>query len=339
MNGVKNPKQFILDMLESQTDYSTETTITPKELPGKTTSDKAAKDVALSPQEIMYSDKLYKPGMFFEINNPKAGATMKVTATAIGPLWNLRKEGEVVGASTITKVLVDNNYMAIVNPQKAYIGDQRVDPQLMREVAFTGEDIGKVYLPVKSDGSPDLSEIESFNRAYQQYEANKDKWTKDQIESYFSKAGFPRVKISEVEEADGTLTKIIAEGGPVKPFLALPVITNSASELSANPWMLEMIGTQKAPAKRMMKEAFTITGGTPSKPKSNDTSPSAFFAFEYPYKGVMFISFRPEANAILSSMQRNVRGRAVNEEDISRNSRYSSATAAPGGVQASADVL
>lgn len=339
MNGENNPKKYILDMLESQTDYSTKTTITPKELPGQTAADKAAKTVALTPQELFHNDKFYRPGMVYEINNPKAGITMKATATGIGPLYSLLKPGEVLSAGTVSKVLTNNNYQAILDPAKAYVGDVKVDPLLMREIAFTGEEVAKVYLPVRADGSPDLGQMESFSKAYQVFDINKDTWTTEQIQKFFRQSGFPNIQIKEVQLPDGTTNKVIGEGGQVKPFLAMPVITNSASDLSDNPWMVEMTGSEKDSAKLLMEEAFTTIGGTPSKPKSTNTMPSSFWSLETPYKGTMFIAYRPESHAIISSMSGHLTGKPATELDVRRNLNFSSASVNPMGIQSSASLL
>jgi hypothetical protein len=232
MNG-ENPQKLLLDMLETQTSHSTKSTITPKELPGNTSADKTARNISLSPQELFHNDKLYQPGMKYEINNP--GVSLKTTATGIGPLYSLQKAGEVLEPGLLSSIFTTGNYKAIVDPSKAYIGDSKIDPALMKEVAYTGEEVAKVYLPVKSDGTPDLGQMEQFNKAYEVFNINKDTWTVDQIQDYFRKAGFPGVQIKQIQSSDGTLTKVIGETGNVKPFLALPIITNSASNVSDNP--------------------------------------------------------------------------------------------------------
>lgn len=340
LNGVKNPKEFIWDILNTNTDESFSTKITPiadNTAQGKKESTTEDKKVSLSPLELSHSDKLYRPGMTYEINNPSAGVSMKMTATWIGPLYSLNKSGEIFEPGITSSIL--NNYSSIVDPGKAYIGDSKIDPMMLRETAYTGEQVAKVYLPVNSDGSPDLAQMESFNKAYQIFDINKENWTTEEAEKYFQKSGFPQVKIKEVANEDGTVYKVIGETGKVRPFLALPIITNSASDISENKWMTEITGDKKDSAKLLMEEAFTTYSGTAAKPKSNNNMPKALFSWETPYKGIMFVAYRPESNAIISSLSGHLMGKASTETDVYRNLNFSSGNVNPAGIQSSSKLL
>lgn len=103
--------------------------------------------------------------------------------------------------------------------------------------------------------------------------------------------------------------------------------------------MVEMVGSDKDAAKLLMDEAFTVVGGTPSKPKITNTSPSGFFSLETPYRGTMFVAYRPESSAIISSMSGHLSGKAPTETDLYRNLNYSTAQNNPAGLNSSARVL
>lgn len=341
ING-EDPKKLLFDMLESQTSVSVKNTVTPKELPGQTASDKtanASKTVSLSPQELFHGDRLYQPGMTYEINNPTAGVSLKATATGIAPLFSLLKAGEVIGPKTVSSLMSESNFMSILNPSKAFIGDTKIDPMLLKEAAYTGEEVAKVYLPIRPDGSPDLGQMEAFSKAYEVFNANKNVWTIDQIKTHFKRAGFNNINIQESQDADGSITRVIGENNKVKPFLALPIISNSASNISSNPWMVEVEGSRQASDEMLMENAFSIIGGTSSKPKITNTMPSKFFSLETPYRGTMFLAYRPEANAIISSMNGHLTGKTPTEVDLYRNLNYSNAANNPSGITASARYL
>ena len=343
MSDVANPKQLIWDMLESDTLHSTSNSIIPK-APPETLESKAAKDnkdknISLSPQELFYADKFYRPGLTYEINNPAAGVTMHVTAGGIGPLFSLQKNGEVIGPTTVSKVFTNENYQSILDPSKIFIGDQRIDPILMREMAYTGEQVGKVYLPVNPDGSPNLALMNKFNEAYQMFSMNKDTWTKEEAQRFFKNSGFDGVQIKELNDGAGNLTKVIAESGRVRPFLALPIMTNSASDLSDNPWMVKLTGDKRKIAEVLLDEAFTTYAGTASKPKVIKTLPSSLWSWEIPYKGVLFAALTPESNAVISSTQGHLYGKAPSETDLYRNLNHSAGLTSPVGVEASARLL
>jgi hypothetical protein len=189
--------------------------------------------VSVSPQELFHNDRLYKPGSTYQIN--LGGSKMNVTASAVGPLLSLSKEGEVLNAGIVSNILTNANYSLIVDPTQAYIGDTPVDPALLSELAFTGNDVGKVFLPVNNDGTPNLGQMERFSDAYKVFEINRDKWSVQEIKDYFAEKGFRNVNVQEIQTENGTRVKVIEESSQVKPFLAMPVITNSASDLADIP--------------------------------------------------------------------------------------------------------
>lgn len=331
INGVDDPKRFILQMLESQSDISEKTSITPiadhtaTGKPAPTT--KEPNKIALTPSEMFHMDKLYQPGTTYTLNNPDAGIQINMVASGIAPLFNFDKDGTVIPPSIISNILTKNNYQAIVNQNEAYIGDTKIDPSIFGEMVSSGDDVAKVYMPVKSDGSPDLAGLERFKKVYTEFQQNKDKWSSSDAERWFANNDFRGIKIKEVRGIDGSVTKEIIENNTVKPFLAVPILTNSASDLSENPWMVKLTGTTADNAKIIMEKAFTVYGGTPSKPTSKNLAPDnfgpEFINPNKPYKGTLFIQYRPEASAFISSMHSHLMGTAPSELDVERNLQYS----------------
>ena len=336
INGI-SPSEMLLDLVVMGTDESSSTQVNPiSESKAKSGSEKDINaTVAISPQELFHNDRLYKPGSMYQIN--LGGSKMNVTASAVGPLLSLSKEGEVLGAGIVSNVLTNANYSLIVDPSKAYIGDTSVDQTQLSELAFTGKDVGKVFLPVNSDESPNLGQMERFSDAYKVFEINRNNWSVQEIKNYFAEKGFNNVNIQEIQNENGTRVKVIEESSQVKPFLAMPIITNSASDLADIPWMVESMKDTKAVDKEILKQAFTTIGGTSSKPKHINNMPSSFWSAEKPYKGMLFIAYRPESNALLSSSQGNIKGIASTETDIARNLNYSSNQ--PNNIYGSAQAL
>lgn len=103
--------------------------------------------------------------------------------------------------------------------------------------------------------------------------------------------------------------------------------------------MVEVNGDRKTSDEMLMKSAFSMMGGTPSKPKIINNMPSKFFSLETPYRGTMFVAFRPEASAIITSMNGHLSGRGPTETDLYRNLNYSNAANNPSGISASASYL
>jgi hypothetical protein len=189
----------------------------------------------MTPSELFHMDRLYQPGTTYTLNNSDASIKVDMVATGVGPLYSLDKDGAVVGPSVVSNILKQNDYQAILNQNQAYIGDSKVDPTSFGEMAFSGDDVAKVYVPVKPDGSPDLAGLARFKEIYKTFQQNKDNWSAVEAERWFAKNDFGGVKIKEMRGIDGSVIKEIIENNAVKPFLAIPILTNSASELSDNP--------------------------------------------------------------------------------------------------------
>ena len=113
------------------------------------------------------------PGKTYTFNT-NSGIFIDMKASASGALPSLTKSGEVLEAGVVSEILSVKNYKSILNPQEAYLGDDRVDPALLGELAYTGSDAAKVYAPVKADGSMDLGSMERFNALYEVFKENKD---------------------------------------------------------------------------------------------------------------------------------------------------------------------
>lgn len=101
--------------------------------------------------------------------------------------------------------------------------------------------------------------------------------------------------------------------------------------------MVKSTKDTKAADKELLKQTFTTIGGTASNPKYKNNMPSSFWSAENPYKGMLFVAYRPESNALLSSSQGNIKGIASTETDIARNLNYSSNQ--PNNIYGSAQAL
>lgn len=342
INGTK-VEDLIMEMLVKNSDNSNVISVLPesdKSATGKSgESDNSTKDVALSMGEVFHGDKLYKPGVTYTINNPTAGVQLSMATTGIGPLYTLGKETSVIEPSIVANILTKNNYQAILDKNNAFIGDDGVDPSKLGEMIFSGDDVAKVYVPIKADGSPDLAGMEKFKELYKVFEENKNTWTSQQAEKYFANNDFPGIRIKNLIGLDSKPVQTIIENNIVKPFLAMPILTNSASDLSDNSWMLKLTGEEADNATALMNRAFTIYGGTPSKPTSENLSPRGVLSLERPFKGTLFIAYRPEANAVLSTMHNHLYGEAASETDLYTNLNNSSNNNNSAVVDGNASVL
>ena len=342
MNNQADPRQSILDILGAGESTNRVVGVTAHAAPGTSGADgsgSAAKNTAsISQSELVHGDILQRPGLVYELNN--GNITLKATATSKAPLPDLKSD-ELISPTTIYNIFENGGYKSIIDPTKAFIGDSKVNQLYYSEIAYTGGDVSKVYLPIRN-GAPDLARMEEFNKAYEIYNVNKDSWTAKEAQDFFRKKEF-NVKIDQVMSPNGKVSNVIAQSGDVKPYLALPIITNSASDISTNKWMTEVLNDQKDRLKQVLKDAFTTTTGTRDKPKYIDNQPSDYRFWNkeenHPYVGTLFVEYRPEANAQLKAISGNLKGPTSTTTDIYRNLNYSNRGNNPTSISASADVL
>jgi hypothetical protein len=83
--------------------------------------------------------------------------------------------------------------------------------------------------------------------------------------------------------------------------------------------MERLRGQEGDRATQIMESAFTVYTGGAKNPKKIASPPSSFTSLERPYAGTLFIGFRKESSAILSSMYKNLRGEPAFEQDVQRN--------------------
>ena len=227
MNNQSDPRQSILDILGAGESTNRVVDVTAHAAPGTSGtsgSGGTGKDTSsISTVDLFHGDVLYKQGQTYEFN---AGPVkLNMVATSNAPLPNL-KSGTAISPTTVSTVMESLQYKNLVDPNKAFIGDAKVDPFMFHQLGYTGEDAAKVYLPVDSNGKPNLARMEEFKKIYEIYNVNKKSWSPKEAQDYFKSKDFNVV----IDQAGN----IVAQVGNVRPFLAIPVITNSASDLSAN---------------------------------------------------------------------------------------------------------
>jgi len=221
-------------MVVSQTDVKTSTEVSPEKIPEQTTDKNGnPKNIALNPAELFHRGLLNQENNDYFVNNNK-GSKIKIHASSKGNLLEL-KDNRPIGVSTLSDAMVKSGLSMILDTNKAFLGDQKISPAELQNLVYGGqEDVARVFLPVKSDGTPDLESMQEFNDIMTVYEANKDKESLKASEKRFSDAGF-NVKIEQIQGTDGKMVKVIKDNKFVKPFLAIPTLTNSATDFADNP--------------------------------------------------------------------------------------------------------
>lgn len=268
INGEKDEKQFVLDMLISNTSTKASMSISPEKLPGETNADGTAKnEYSLSQFQMFHKDKLMSPNSTFAVNDPIMGTMFRGVVGGVSPI--ILPNGQNVGMTTVLNIL-NAGYNQIVKSDQVYYGNKKVDSSELGNIQYDGNDAAKVYMPVNGD-KPDYEALAKFKDIYTVYEANKDKWTPMQAEKYFAKEGY-KLKIDERYE-DGKRVKIIRDNAYVKPFLVMYGITNNATKLidGNENWLTQIKSDEEKTLVPRLRAAWTVGTGKTAKDMTPDT--------------------------------------------------------------------
>ena len=300
-SGVDNPVELILDMISNQTDESTGTTVTPvdektaKGGSGSESEDGKPQIKNMTQFQMFFKQSLNGVWTDFMMNDPKIGSLFRGAVGSKGPLVD--KNDDPIGTIKLSEVLTNHQYNSLVDTSKIYLGDNKVSSEDLNNIIYnSAEDSGIIFVPTKSDGSPDYESLERFNEANQVFEANKSNWTESQIRNHFKRYHFD-VNVQDSEQ-DGVSVKVLAESNNVKPFLVMSAYTNDAVEnIVENKNRLSRLSSQELDQmKPYFESIWTIGSGKSSK---NLTPRNPWYKFGTPYyKGALLIQVKPEASVV-----------------------------------------
>ena len=317
-NGMDSPVELILDMISNQTDESTNTTITPideKTAKGGSSSESGDENPQIKNMtqfQMFFKQSLNGVWTDFMMNDPKIGSLFKGAVGSKGPLVD--KNDDPIGTIKLSEVLINHQYNSLVDTSKIYLGDNKVSTEDLNNIIYnSAEDSGIIFVPTKSDGSPDYESLERFNEANQVFEANKSNWTESQIRKHFERYHFD-VNVQNSEQ-DGVSVKILAESNNVKPFLVMSTYTNDAAEnIVENKNRLSKLSSQElSQMKPYFESIWTIGSG---KSSTNLTPRNPWYKFGTPYyKGAVLIQVKPEASVVADAFARQGPRHAVSSLD------------------------
>ena len=238
------------------------------------------KSQALSYAQAAFSGALYQPGQTYALNNN--GVMMNVSATYKGILPDLNHDGGSLSPQIISTIFSKGNYNSLVDTSNVFLGSQKVDPSKFNQLAYTGDNVAVVTLPTLSNGDPDIGRTKSFQNMLRIEEAG---WRKDHDDAkwmnFFKRSGF-----------NVNVTNGIVYGQNLKQFLAMPVVTDSDSDLSNNPALIE-----KPDYKGILDSAFTMNVGKSVK----NVKPHSIFSRNAPMGGMIYVALRQNGMQAMSA--------------------------------------
>lgn len=321
INGVSNPKQFIYDVLNTNTPISVSREVTPVETTDAQGLPKTPKEEtntrSLTQFQMLHNDKLANPNTTFAYNDPIMSTLFRGFVGGVSPI--ILPNGDNVGMTTINTIL-NKGYNAFLKGTDTFFGDKKVSLADTNNIIYDGQDAAKVYMPVGTDGGPDYDAFAKFKEIYAVYEANKSIWSPKQAENHFKQNGY-NLKIDEQYE-DGQKVKIIRDNAFVKPFLVMYGYTNNATDLvkGNENWLTKLSSDEESSLLPQFKNVWTIgTGKTAQNVTPNSFGPESY------YKGMVAIPYKPEAAAIINAMVgQGPKEKIASIGDVQRNLYHSS---------------
>lgn len=293
INGVSDPREFILDMISTQTTEKRTTEITPESEAGQ---GGASSQKSLTQFQIFHNDKLATPNLKFGFNDPKLGVLFRGAIGGVSPI--ITADGKSIGMTTIDNIFTGAGYNQIVDTNNVFFGDKKVNPAEFQQLIYDGADAAKVYMPVDASGAPDYKSFAKFKEIYAVYDANKKSWSAAQSSAYFRKNGY-NIQIDESFQ-DGEKVKIMRDNAYVKPFLVMYAITNDATDLTDDNegGLIKLSSNEKDMLMPKITQAWTRGEGKSAK----NITPDKLLLWEDYYKGMVAIPYRANAAGIVNAM-------------------------------------
>ena len=107
MNGENDPKDFIKQMLISETNISQITNVTPFSDSTATGKDKNSYQ-SLTNFQLFHNDKLMSPNTTFAVNDPTYSAVFRGAVGGVSPI--ITPKGQTVGMTSIKTILQNVGY-------------------------------------------------------------------------------------------------------------------------------------------------------------------------------------------------------------------------------------
>lgn len=302
LNGVTNPKSFILDMLQIGTDESHSLITTPHNALGTGTgsgADKSSKSDNLTQFQMFFKNSLKGVWSDFMANDPNIGIKFKGAVGAKGPLVD--KNDNPVPMGKLSDLLSTYQYNSMVDTSHMFFGDKSISSTDQNNIVINNsEDAGILFLPTTLNGAPDYESFKRFNDANQIFEANKANWTDAQIKKHFKQYNFD---VNVALTNDGTKTvKALASSNTVKPFLVMSAYTTDAVEsiVDDNKRITKLTADEHASIDPYLQSIWTVGSGKTAK---NITPKNSWYNFGTPYyKGVVLAPVKLEASVMVDAL-------------------------------------
>ncbi len=240
----------------------------------------------------------FTTGKRMTYNDPEYAS--KFEGLVLGSVPTTAVDGSPTGPITLTGLLKAGGHENYVDTKNLYFGNKKLQPWQWEQIVVDGRsDIAHVFLPVDAQGNPDNASLEMYKSVMDEYNANKDNMSREEIQRLFNNAGF-QVKVNDDKSLDVRMV-----GSDVKPFLITTGYTNNVvRDLIEDNDDPESGGIRKldrgenANLKDLVKSGWKIGSGK----NAVDIEPTSFWRNESLYKGMIYMRLRDNYTVRADSM-------------------------------------
>ena len=298
LNGISNPAELILDMINTQTKESAESSITPGYYPKAYTKkaketgsgtegdvDDEFKEKPLSAFEVFHNGKT--GAQIFPWNDPSTGKTYDLVATGVSKLFT--SDNKMLGMSSLKKVL-DSDVSMVLDTNHVYYGNNPVSLNNLTDIIYDGQDAAKVYMPTTADGKPNYGRLKELKQLEDQVMSDPN-LTPEQINKKFADNGFSYVKVNGAKE--------YIETANFKPFLVFGGLTGSKSTATNNNSAIQALtSAEDDEVSASMKATWDV-----EKIKNTPISWDLFTTY---YKGLVAIPYKSDHSIYAAALNKNL---------------------------------
>lgn len=286
INGRRNPKELILDMLVFGTDESKSLGVTPKAANiGKSKAAGEDKPKDITPFEILHNGKTGK--RIINWNDPSTGKTFELVATGQGKLSTVK--GKPLGFTSLRDVF-DSENGTLVRTDQAFFGDKKINISDLSNIAYDGNEAARVYMPLASNGAPDYSRLEQIKKLEKEAFSHSD-WGPEEINDFFAKRGLEYVQVNQNKE--------YIVNDRFKPFLVMSGYTAERSPATNENSKIKALDSNE---KDSVKDALSAMW---TKEKVDAPTGRWDWSTTY-YKGLIAVPYREDSSIYAASIAGNI---------------------------------
>lgn len=286
LNGVKNPKQFIFDAIQNDSEIKTARETTPITSAKATgTKESTGEEKPISTFEIQNNSKMGMGTIAW--NDPSSGLTMNLAGNKVG-LW------ENVGNNSMIKMgplntLLNSHTGALLQQNNVFFGDKKATTADQQNIIIDpSAGSARVYFPITSNGEPNYDLMKTIQEI--QKSAPKT-LTPDELTKYFADKGFSYVQFDNNFQ--------IKENSNFKPFLLLYGFADEKSNtVNGNKQIKELKSDESSETGKVLTAVWDK-----DKIKSPTGMTNWFNTF---YKGNILIPYQEDASVTAASLAGNV---------------------------------